>query len=71
MALGPTQPPIKWIPGVLSLEIKQPERKADHSLPSSADVKECVEISPLPQYALMAWCSVEKKSTGTTLPLHL
>jgi len=26
-------------------------------------------IPPLPQYALMAWCSV--KSTGTTLPLPL
>jgi hypothetical protein len=27
-------------------------------------------ISPLSQYAFMAWCSV-KKSTGTTLPLRL
>jgi hypothetical protein len=27
-------------------------------------------IPPLPQYAFMAWCLVEK-STGTTLPLPL
>jgi hypothetical protein len=25
----------------------------------------------LPQYAFMAWCSVKKRSTGTTLPLPL
>jgi len=30
----------------------------DHSLPTNAEVRECVEISLLPQYAFMAWCSV-------------
>jgi hypothetical protein len=39
-ALGPTQPPIQWVPGVLSLGVKRPGREADHSLPSSAKVKE-------------------------------
>jgi hypothetical protein len=43
-ALGPTQPPIQWVPGALSLEIKQPRREADHSPPSSTEVKECVEL---------------------------
>jgi hypothetical protein len=38
LALGPTQPPI---PGV-----KQPWHEANHSLPSSAEVKECVELYP-------------------------
>jgi hypothetical protein len=37
--LGPTQPPIQWVPGVLSLEVKRPGREADHSPPSSAEVK--------------------------------
>jgi hypothetical protein len=39
-ALGPTQPPIQWAPGALSLEVKRPGREADHSSPSSAEVKE-------------------------------
>jgi hypothetical protein len=29
-ALGPTQPPIQWVPGALSLGIKMPGREADH-----------------------------------------
>jgi hypothetical protein len=33
------QPPIKWVRGALSLGIKQPGREADHSLPSSVEVK--------------------------------
>jgi hypothetical protein len=43
-ALGPTQPPIQWVPGTLSLGVKRPGREADHSPPSSAEVKECVEL---------------------------
>jgi hypothetical protein len=43
-ALGPTQPPIQRVPGVLSLGIKQAGREADHSPPSSAEIKECVEL---------------------------
>jgi hypothetical protein len=49
-ALGPTQPPIQWVPGALSLGVKRPGRKADHSPPTNAEVKECVELylhSPL------------------------
>jgi hypothetical protein len=43
-ALGPTQPPIQWVPGALSLGIKRPGREADHSPPYIAEVKECVEL---------------------------
>jgi hypothetical protein len=43
-ALGPTQPPIQWVPGDLSLGVKRPERAADHCPPSSAEVKGCVEL---------------------------
>jgi hypothetical protein len=31
---------IQWVPGALSLGIKRPWREADHSTPSSAEVKE-------------------------------
>jgi hypothetical protein len=36
---GLTQPPIQWVPGALSLGVKRPGREADHSPPSSAEVK--------------------------------
>jgi hypothetical protein len=38
-ALGPTQLPIQWVPAALSPEVKRPGREADHSPPSSAEVK--------------------------------
>jgi hypothetical protein len=40
MALEPTQPPIQWVPGALSLGVKQLGREADHSPSSSTKVKE-------------------------------
>jgi len=40
MALGPTQPPIQWVQGALYLVLKQLRCEADHSPPSSAEVKE-------------------------------
>jgi hypothetical protein len=43
-ALGPTQPPIQWVPGTFSLAVNRPGREADHSPPSSAEVKEWVEL---------------------------
>jgi hypothetical protein len=39
LALGPTQPPIQWVPGVLSPGVKRQGREADHSPPTSAEVK--------------------------------
>jgi hypothetical protein len=39
-ALGPTQPPIQWVLGALSLGVKRPVNEPDHSPPSSAKVKE-------------------------------
>jgi hypothetical protein len=42
----PTQPPIQWVPGDLSMAVKWPGPEADHSLPSSAEVKKCVEPYP-------------------------
>jgi hypothetical protein len=39
-ALGPTHSPIQWVPGAFSLGVKRLEREADHSPPSSAEVRE-------------------------------
>jgi hypothetical protein len=38
------QPPIPWVPGTLSLGLKLPGSEADHSLPSGAEVKKCMEL---------------------------
>jgi len=55
-ALGPTQPPLRWVPGHL------PRGKAggiNHPLPSSAKIKERVELylnSPSgPSWPLIEW----------------
>jgi hypothetical protein len=42
--LGPIQPPIQWVPVALYLRVKRPGCEADHSPPSSAEVKQCVEL---------------------------
>jgi len=34
----------QWVPGALSLGVKRPGREAGHSPPSTAEVKECVEL---------------------------
>jgi hypothetical protein len=36
-ALGPTQPPIQWVPGALSPGVKRPGREADHWPPASPE----------------------------------
>jgi hypothetical protein len=63
-ALGPTQPPIQWVSGALSLGVKRPGREADHSPPSSTEVKNAWNYISTPQYAFMAWCSVKKEAQG-------
>jgi hypothetical protein len=47
-ALGSTQPPIQWIPVAPSLGVKRPGREADHSPPSSAEVKNAWSYTSIP-----------------------
>jgi hypothetical protein len=54
-ALVPTQPPIQWVPGTLSLEVKRPGLEGDHSPPFSADVKECFDLC-LYSHNTPSWC---------------
>jgi hypothetical protein len=42
-APAPTQPPIQWVPGLLP-EVERPGRGVDHPPPSSAEVKERIEL---------------------------
>jgi hypothetical protein len=65
-----SSPPLfEWVPSVLILGIKRPVREADHSPPSSSDVKEFVEVyfsSP----NTPSWLGAQlKKRTGITLSL--
>jgi hypothetical protein len=50
--LGPTQPPIKSVPGALSLGVKGPGREADHSLPCSAEDKNAWSYTSTPSTPL-------------------
>jgi hypothetical protein len=64
-ALGPIQPPIQWVPRALFLGVKRPRREADHSPPSSAEVKNAWSYTSTPQYVFMAWCLVKHRDNFT------
>jgi hypothetical protein len=53
-ALGPTKPPTQWVPG-LSQGVKRPGHEADHSPPTSAEVKKMWIYTSTPLYAFKAW----------------
>jgi hypothetical protein len=63
----PPQPPIQRIPETLSLGVKWPGRKVDPSHPSSAEVKECVELY-LHSPSTSSWGDAQL-SIGTNLSL--
>jgi hypothetical protein len=51
-SLGPAQPPTHRIPEALSAGVKRQGREADHSPPSSAEVKNDGPVTPLPHTSL-------------------
>jgi hypothetical protein len=53
-ALGPIRPPIEWVPEALSPGVKRPGREADHSPPTSAEVKKTWIYTSTPPYAFIA-----------------
>jgi hypothetical protein len=53
-ALGPSQPPIQWVPEALSLGVKKLGCEADHSPPASAQAKKIWLYTATPPYAFMA-----------------
>jgi hypothetical protein len=55
-ALGSTQRPIQWVPEAFSLWVKRPGCEADHSPPSSAEVKKNVDLHIHSPICLMAQC---------------
>jgi hypothetical protein len=65
-ALGPSQPPIHWLPGV-----KRQGREADNSPPFSAEVKNTWSYTSSPPYAFMAWCLVKQRENFTHVTTHV
>jgi hypothetical protein len=61
LALGSTQPPIQWVPGALTLRVKWLRHEANHSPPSSGEVKDVCCCSSTPQYIFKAWCLVKHR----------
>jgi hypothetical protein len=51
-ALGHTEPPIQWVRGAPSLEVKRPGREADRSPPSSAEIKNAWNYTSTPPIRL-------------------
>jgi len=68
-ALGPTQHPIQWIPGTLSLGLKRPAREADHSHPASAEVNNVWSYTSTPSTPL--WRDANLKIAQRQLDLYL
>jgi len=60
-ALRPTQTPIQWVPGFLSLGIKRPGREVGHSPPSSAEVKNAWSYTSTPTYVFVPWGLVKHR----------
>jgi hypothetical protein len=52
--LGLVQPPIQWVPGTITPGLRRPRREADHSPPTSGEVKKTLIYKSTPPYAFMA-----------------
>jgi hypothetical protein len=60
-ALVPTQSLIQWVLEALSPGVKRLGREADHSPPSSAEVKNAWGFTSTPQFSFIACCLVNHR----------
>jgi hypothetical protein len=52
-ALGPTQPFMQWVPGILSLGLRQKRLEADHSSRVTTKVKKTLIYTSTPPFVFM------------------
>jgi hypothetical protein len=68
-ALRPTQAPIQWAPGALSLGIKRTGREADHSPSYSAEITKawsCISTSPIRLHGVVLYIMFRAKYAHPT-----
>jgi hypothetical protein len=59
------QTPTQWVPRALTPWVKRPGREADHSPPSSVEVKNVWSYTYTSPYVFMAWCLVKRRNSFT------
>jgi hypothetical protein len=69
--LGATQSTAQCLLDAFSPEVKWPDYEADHSHPSSADVKKPRSNASTPPYIFMSWCLSTETTFTNPLPQHL
>jgi hypothetical protein len=69
LALESTKPPVQWVPGALSPGVKRTGREADHSPPTSDEVKKMWIYTSTPPYAFMAQCLIKHRDKFTFILL--
>jgi len=70
-ALGPSQPPLQWVPGALSLGVKRPTHESDHSPLSSAEVKNAWSCTSAPNTPSWRGAQLKKKHTDNFTLLYV
>ena len=58
--VGPKRPSVLFVPEDYSPEVKLPGREVNHSLSSSADVKNATNYTFIPTYAFTAFCKIKE-----------
>jgi len=57
------QPPIQYVPGYFTPGVKRLGREADHSHPSSTEIKNEWNYNSTPPYVFMAWCLIKQETS--------
>jgi len=70
-ALRSNQPPIQRVPGALSLGLNWPGNEANHSPPSSVEVKNVWSYISDPSYVFIAWYVIKHRDNFTSLYLYI